>query len=142
MDCEYLIYSGSATCKATLVFTCLFFAIHCNSVLIRLYIIYIKTQSLILLFLLLNSNSWWGEGGKKKIDQKRIISGCIKYILKLFCLLQNHEDYRGLERAKEAMVDVAQYINEVKRDSDTLQIMRDIQVTFVKLVWILNYTFV
>lgn len=26
------------------------------------------------------------------------------------------------------MVDVAQYINEVKRDSDTLQIMRSIQV--------------
>lgn len=43
--------------------------------------------------------------------------------------LQNHEDYRGLERAREAMVDVAQYINEVKRDSDTLQIMQDIQVS-------------
>lgn len=26
------------------------------------------------------------------------------------------------------MVDVAQYINEVKRDSDTLQIMNDVQV--------------
>jgi len=33
-----------------------------------------------------------------------------------------------LERAKEAMVDVAQFINEVKRDSDMLQLMRDIQV--------------
>lgn len=43
---------------------------------------------------------------------------------------QNHEDYRGLERAKEAMIDVAQYINEVKKDSDTLQIMADIQVGF------------
>ncbi|KAE8751318.1 hypothetical protein FOCC_FOCC001889 [Frankliniella occidentalis] len=39
----------------------------------------------------------------------------------------NHEDFRGLERAKEAMVDVAQYCNEVKRDSDTLEIMHDIQ---------------
>lgn len=46
----------------------------------------------------------------------------------ILLLLQNHEDYRGLERAREAMVDVAQYINEVKRDSDTLQIMSDIQV--------------
>jgi len=26
------------------------------------------------------------------------------------------------------MVDIAQYINEVKRDSDTLQIMNDVQV--------------
>ncbi|CAG2060360.1 unnamed protein product, partial [Timema podura] len=42
-------------------------------------------------------------------------------------LQDNHEDYRGLERAKEAMVDVAQYINEVKRDSDTLAIMSSIQ---------------
>lgn len=44
-----------------------------------------------------------------------------------FVTFQNHDDFRGLERAKEAMVDVAQYCNEVKRDSDTLQIMHDIQ---------------
>lgn len=31
------------------------------------------------------------------------------------------------------MVDVAQYINEVKRDSDTLQIMNDVQVQNNKL---------
>ncbi|PSN30254.1 hypothetical protein C0J52_26422 [Blattella germanica] len=50
------------------------------------------------------------------------------------CYEMNHEDYRGLERAKEAMVDVAQYINEVKRDSDTLQIMRSIQSGILSVI--------
>lgn len=52
-----------------------------------------------------------------------------------FCLLvylcsQNHEEFRGLERAKEAMVDVAQYINEVKRDSEVLVLLKNVQVRF------------
>lgn len=47
--------------------------------------------------------------------------------------LQTHKDLTGLEWAKECMVDVAQYINEVKRDSDTLQIMNDVQVPFIYL---------
>ena len=35
---------------------------------------------------------------------------------------------RGLiVQARDVMVDVAQYINEVKRDSDTLDIIKDIQ---------------
>lgn len=42
--------------------------------------------------------------------------------------LQNHEEFRGLERAKEAMVDVAQYINEVKRDSEVLALLAKVQV--------------
>lgn len=41
------------------------------------------------------------------------------------------EDRRQLIKAKDAMVDVAQYINEVKRDSDTLDIIRDIQASIV-----------
>lgn len=45
---------------------------------------------------------------------------------------QTHEDYRALERAKEAMVDVAQYINEVKRDSDHLVIIQKVKVGFYK----------
>lgn len=39
------------------------------------------------------------------------------------------------------MVDVAQYINEVKRDSDTLQIMNDVQVlntNWIQLKWLLD----
>ncbi|XP_058795791.1 protein vav isoform X2 [Phymastichus coffea] len=37
------------------------------------------------------------------------------------------EDRRKLTQAREVMVDVAQYINEVKRDSDTLDIINNIQ---------------
>lgn len=44
--------------------------------------------------------------------------------------LQNHEEFRGLERAKEAMVDVAQYINEVKRDSEVLALLAKVQVQY------------
>lgn len=40
-----------------------------------------------------------------------------------------HEDYRSLERAKEAMIDVSQYINEVKRDSDHLVIIQKVKVS-------------
>lgn len=42
---------------------------------------------------------------------------------------QTHEDYRGLERAKEAMVDVANYINEMKRDSEHLDLIQKVRVS-------------
>lgn len=45
--------------------------------------------------------------------------------------MQTHEDYRGLERAKEAMVDVAQYINEVKRDSEHMDIIQKVRVSMI-----------
>lgn len=35
-----------------------------------------------------------------------------------------------MERAKEAMVDVAQYINEVKRDSEHMDIIQKVRVSF------------
>lgn len=41
------------------------------------------------------------------------------------------DDQCQLSKAREVMVDVAQYINEVKRDSDTLEIIRDIKACFV-----------
>lgn len=44
-------------------------------------------------------------------------------------LPQTHEDYRGLERAKEAMVDVANYINEMKRDSEHLELIQKVRVS-------------
>ncbi|XP_046669462.1 protein vav isoform X2 [Homalodisca vitripennis] len=77
------------------------------------------------------------EANNGKFKLRDILSVPMQRILKYHLLLEkliqetqpNHEDYRGLERAKEAMVDVAQYINEVKRDSDTLQIMKDIQAS-------------
>ncbi|GBP08260.1 Protein vav [Eumeta japonica] len=43
----------------------------------------------------------------------------------------NHEEFRALERAKEAMVDVAQYINEVKRDSEVLALLKNVQESIV-----------
>ncbi|XP_069695874.1 protein vav isoform X2 [Periplaneta americana] len=75
------------------------------------------------------------DANNGKFKLRDILSVPMQRILKYHLLLEklisetqpNHEDYRDLERAKEAMVDVAQYINEVKRDSDTLQIMRSIQ---------------
>jgi guanine nucleotide exchange factor VAV len=49
-------------------------------------------------------------------------------IIVIIFFFQNHEDSRFIENAKDAMVDVAQYINEVKRDADTLKIINDIEV--------------
>lgn len=50
-----------------------------------------------------------------------------------FSYLQTHEDYRGLERAKEAMVDVAQYTNEVKRDSEHLMVIQKVKERILDL---------
>ncbi|EEB17268.1 protein vav, putative [Pediculus humanus corporis] len=75
------------------------------------------------------------EANNGKFKLRDILSVPMQRILKYHLLLDklvsetqmNHEDYRGLERAKEAMVDVAQYINEVKRDSDALAILAYIE---------------
>ena len=45
----------------------------------------------------------------------------------------SHDDYRGLERAKEAMVDVAQYSNEVKRDSEHLVVIQKVKESILDL---------
>ena len=44
-----------------------------------------------------------------------------------------HEDYSNLQSAYEAMLDVSEYINEVKRDSEQLQIINDIQASITDL---------
>ncbi|KAI1280472.1 Guanine nucleotide exchange factor VAV2 [Halotydeus destructor] len=49
------------------------------------------------------------------------------------CTTESHIDYEGLKRAHESMLDLGQYINEVKRDSETLQIIRDIQQSITDL---------
>ncbi|XP_054272231.1 protein vav isoform X2 [Macrosteles quadrilineatus] len=75
------------------------------------------------------------EANNGKFMLRDILTVPMQRILKYPLLLEklisetqpNHEDYRGLERAKEAMKDVAQYSNEVKRDSETLHIMKKIQ---------------
>jgi guanine nucleotide exchange factor VAV len=45
----------------------------------------------------------------------------------------DHDDRLSLEAAKDAMVDINNYINEVKRDWETQQIIRDIQNSIVDL---------
>lgn len=61
----------------------------------------------------------------------------LKYHLLLNELIKNtaetHDDYVGLQKAHEAMVDLGQYINEVKRDSEMLQIIAAIQQSIVDL---------
>ncbi|CAG2110284.1 unnamed protein product [Medioppia subpectinata] len=61
----------------------------------------------------------------------------LKYHLLLSQLIKTtvdtHEDYSGLQRAHQAMVDIGQYINEVKRDTETLGIITDIQASITDL---------
>lgn len=55
----------------------------------------------------------------------------LKYHILLLELVKNtsqkNEDYYGLRKAYECMVDIGQYINEVKRDTETAQIIHDIE---------------
>lgn len=49
-----------------------------------------------------------------------------------------------MKKAFEAMVDVADYVNEVKRDKETLQIIQDLQVKkiFLYLQQILSIVYI
>lgn len=47
-------------------------------------------------------------------------------------LQQNHEEYNDLRRAREAMLDVAGYINEAARDSDYLAMITKLQESIVE----------
>ncbi|XP_072935337.1 protein vav [Epargyreus clarus] len=79
------------------------------------------------------------EHSDGRIQLRDILSVPMQRILKYHLLLEklvqetqpNHEEFRGLERAKEAMVDVAQYINEVKRDSEVLTLLAKVQESIV-----------
>ncbi|XP_046801974.1 protein vav isoform X1 [Lucilia cuprina] len=76
-----------------------------------------------------------------KLQLRDILSVPMQRILKYHLLLDKlvketspmHEDYRSLERAKEAMIDVSQYINEVKRDSDHLVIIQKVEDSIIGL---------
>ncbi|XP_035216160.1 protein vav-like isoform X3 [Stegodyphus dumicola] len=79
------------------------------------------------------------NGGKFKL--RDLLSVPMQRILKYHLLLKElirntpktHDDYFSLQKALEAMLDLAQYINEVKRDNETLQIIRDIQASITDL---------
>lgn len=45
--------------------------------------------------------------------------------------LQGHEEYIDLKRAREAMLDVADYINEAARDSQHINVIKKLQEQFV-----------
>ncbi|EZA50030.1 Protein vav [Ooceraea biroi] len=80
------------------------------------------------------------EANNGKFKLRDILSVPMQRVLKYHLLLDKLveetprewvEDCRALTKAREVMVDVAQYINEVKRDSDTLDIIKDIQASIV-----------
>ncbi|XP_017880659.1 protein vav isoform X2 [Ceratina calcarata] len=83
------------------------------------------------------------EANNGKFKLRDILSVPMQRVLKYHLLLDKLveetpcdwlEDKRQLGKAREVMVDIAQYINEVKRDSDTLDIIRDIQASIVDWV--------
>ncbi|XP_053987337.1 protein vav isoform X2 [Hylaeus volcanicus] len=80
------------------------------------------------------------EANNGKFKLRDILSVPMQRVLKYHLLLDKlveetpcewQEDRRQLGQAREVMVDIAQYINEVKRDSDTLDIIKDIQASII-----------
>ncbi|XP_018397916.1 PREDICTED: protein vav [Cyphomyrmex costatus] len=80
------------------------------------------------------------EANSNKFKLSDILSVPMQRVLKYHLLLDKLveetprewlEDFCALTKAREVMVDVAQYINEVKRDSDTLDIIKDIQASII-----------
>uniref|UniRef100_A0A6B2EJZ5 Putative rho guanine nucleotide exchange factor vav3 n=1 Tax=Phlebotomus kandelakii TaxID=1109342 RepID=A0A6B2EJZ5_9DIPT len=81
------------------------------------------------------------EHSEGRVQLRDILSVPMQRILKYHLLLKKlvdetsptHEDFRGLERAKEAMDDVAQYINEVKRDSEHMVVIQKVRESIMDL---------
>lgn len=88
-----------------------------------------------------------GEVAKCEKDVKEgrfklrdVLSVPMQRVLKYHLLLQKlldetnreqhgYEEYKSIEKARDAMTDVAEFTNEVKRDSETLMIIRQIEVS-------------
>lgn len=79
------------------------------------------------------------SGGR--VQLRDILSVPMQRILKYHLLLDklvhdtssSHDDFKGLQRAKEAMVDVAQFINEVKRDCEQLNVIKKVRESIIDL---------
>ncbi|XP_076228297.1 vav guanine nucleotide exchange factor isoform X2 [Nomia melanderi] len=80
------------------------------------------------------------EANNGKFKLRDILSVPMQRILKYHLLLDKLveetpcewvKDRQYLGEAREVMVDIAQYINEVKRDSDTLDIIKDVQASII-----------
>lgn len=82
-----------------------------------------------------------------KFKLRDLLSLPMQRILKYHLLLgelirstaETHEDYAGLKQAHDMMLDIGGYINEVKRDTETLEIIADIQRSIVDLSMPDNY---
>lgn len=85
------------------------------------------------------------NGGRFKL--RDLISLPMQRILKYHLLLgelikstgEAHEDFEGLRQAHEVMLDIGGYINEVKRDTETLEIVANIQKSILDLSMPDNY---
>ncbi|KAF3430787.1 hypothetical protein E2986_00354 [Frieseomelitta varia] len=97
-------------------------------------------QEVIVCFKTFVLNRCQQEANNGKFKLRDILSVPMQRILKYHLLLDKLveetpcdwlEDRRQLGKAREVMVDIAQYINEIKRDSDTLDIIKDIQASII-----------
>jgi guanine nucleotide exchange factor VAV len=81
------------------------------------------------------------EANEGKFKLRDLLSLPMQRILKYHLLLaqlikstsSSNDDYLGLKRAHDAMVDLGQYINEVKRDTEATHIMNEIEQSIVGL---------
>lgn len=53
--------------------------------------------------------------------------------MKCCCSFQTHVDFRGLKAAKKAMIELAEYTNAVKSDSENLEIIQMVKERVVGL---------
>ncbi|XP_017779604.1 PREDICTED: protein vav isoform X2 [Nicrophorus vespilloides] len=79
------------------------------------------------------------EANSGKFKLRDLLQVPMQRILKYHLLLEklvestdpNHEEYKELKRAREAMVDVANYINEMARDKDHLNVLKEVRKNMV-----------
>lgn len=77
------------------------------------------------------------EANEGKFRLRDLLTVPMQRILKYHLLLQQllkatdlvHEEYNSIQRAYEAMLDVSDYVNEVKRDSEQLGVIKEIQMS-------------
>lgn len=82
-----------------------------------------------------------------KFKLRDLLSLPMQRILKYHLLLgelikttsENHEDFAGLKQAHDVMLDIGAYINEAKRDTETLEIIRNVQRSIIDLSMPDNY---
>jgi guanine nucleotide exchange factor VAV len=75
------------------------------------------------------------EANERKYRLRDLLAVPMQRVLKYHLILRElmsstsseHEDYQSIQQAYNSMLDISDYINEVKRDSEQLQIIKDIQ---------------